>query len=94
MNRTEFIGTDLYYSQEFVDDLTDKAILIHQFNQDLTELNIKYNEELEVLRKQKKDSIEFIERYLSLNLDEFNASSLLKKLREILTRGDDYPKEE
>lgn len=94
MNRTEFIGTDLYYSQEFVDDLTDKAILIHQFNQDLTELNIKYNEELEVLRKQKKDSIEFIERYLSLNLDDFNASSLLKKLREILTRGDDYPKEE
>ena len=94
MNRTEFIGTDLYYSQEFVDDLTDKAILIHQFNQDLTELNIKYSEELEVLRKQKKDSIEFIDRYLSLNLDDFNASSLLKKLREILIRGDDYPKEE
>lgn len=94
MNRTEFIGTDLYYSQEFVDDLTDKAILIHQFNQDLTELNIKYSEELEVLRKQKKDSVEFIDRYLLLNLDDFNASSLLKKLREILTRGDDYPKEE
>ena len=94
MNRTEFIGTDLYYSQEFVDDLIDKVNLIYHFNQDLMELNIKYSEELELLRKQKKESVEFIDRYLSLNLDEFNASSLLKKLREILTRGDVYPKEE
>lgn len=41
-----------------------------------------------------QEALEFIERYLSLDLDEFNASSLLKKLREILTRGDDYPKED
>ena len=87
MNRTEFIGMNLYYSQEFVDDLTDKAILIHQFNQDLTELNIKYSEELEVLRKQKKNAIEFIESYLKLNLEEFNANSLLNKLKEILESG-------
>lgn len=40
-----------------------------------------------------KEALEFIDRYLSLNLDDFNASSLLRKLREIL-RGDDYPKEE
>lgn len=29
-----------------------------------------------------------------MNIDDFNASSLLKKLREILTRGDDYTKED
>lgn len=63
-------------------------LMIKQFNSELIELNIKYSEELEVLRKQKKDSIEFIDRYLSLNLDNFNASSLIKKLREILKRGD------
>lgn len=40
------------------------------------------------------DALDFIDRYLALDLDEFNATSLLKKLREILTRGDDYPKEE
>lgn len=34
-----------------------------------------------------KEALEFIDRYLSLNLDDFNAGSLLRKLREIL-RGD------
>ena len=49
------------------------------------------------IMKQKRnisEALEFIDRYLSLNLDEFNASSLLRKIREILLRGDDYPKEE
>ena len=43
----------------------------------------------EVLLKRIEDSVEFIDRYLSLDLNEFNASSLLKKLREILTRGNE-----
>lgn len=55
---------------------------------------VRVLKEIERLNKIKKEALEFIDRYLSLNLDEFNASSLLKKLREILTRGDDYPKEE
>lgn len=48
----------------------------------------------EILLKRIEEGVKFIDRYLSLDLDEFNASSLLKKLREILTRGDEYPKEE
>lgn len=55
---------------------------------------VRVLKEIERLNKNKKEALEFIDRYLSLNIDEFNASSLLKKLREILTRGDDYPKEE
>ena len=44
------------------------------------------------IMKQKRnisEALEFIDRYLSLNLDKFNASSLLKKLRKILTQGDE-----
>ena len=43
---------------------------------------------LKPIENHTKEALEFIDRYLSLDLDEFNASSLLKKLREILTRGD------
>ena len=44
-------------------------------------------EEIERLNKNKKEALEFIERYLQLNLEEFNANSLLNKLKEILERG-------
>ncbi len=70
------------------DEQLKYLMMLKEFNSELMELNIKYSEDLNLLRKQKKDSIEFIERYLSLDLDEFNALSLLMKLREILTRGD------
>lgn len=43
--------------------------------------------EIERLNKNKKEALEFIERYLQLNLEEFNANSLLNKLKEILKRG-------
>ena len=56
---------------------------------DISFISSYYNESDEKI----EEALEFIERYLSLNLDDFNASSLLRKLREIL-RGDDYPKEE
>lgn len=35
-----------------------------------------------------QEALDFIDRYLALDLDEFNASSLLRKLREILN-GDE-----
>ena len=73
------------------DEQVKYLMMLKDFNSELMDLNIKYSEDLTLLRKQKKDSIEFIERYLSLDLDdfnEFNVLSLLMKLREILTRGD------
>ena len=41
------------------------------------------NELVDIMKRQAR-ALDFIERYLSLNLDDFNASSLLRKLREIL----------
>ena len=42
--------------------------------------------EIERLDKNRNDTLEFIERYLKLDLDAFNTKSLLIKIVEILTR--------
>lgn len=42
---------------------------------------------LKPIENNTKEALEFIERYLQLNLEEFNANSLLNKLKEILERG-------
>ena len=42
---------------------------------------------LKPIENHTKEALEFIERYLQLNLEEFNANSLLNKLKEILERG-------
>lgn len=49
--------------------------------------NVYMIKENKRLNKNKKEALEFIERYLQLNLEEFNANSLLNKLKEILERG-------
>ena len=49
--------------------------------------NVYMIKENKRLNKNKKEALEFIERYLQLNLEEFNANSLLNKLKEILKRG-------
>ena len=49
--------------------------------------NVYMIKENKRLNKNKKEALEFIERYLQLNLEEFNANNLLNKLKEILKRG-------
>lgn len=44
--------------------------------------------EIERVNKNNKDGIEFIERYLNLNLEAFDTKGLLNKLLEILKRGE------
>ena len=47
MNRTEFIGTELYYSQEFVDDMKNN------YEQEIERLNNIINKALRKLRASK-----------------------------------------
>lgn len=49
--------------------------------------NTKLREEKLRLNNIRKNTIDFCNRYLSLNLDEFNADKLLKKIIEL--QGDD-----
>lgn len=53
----------------------------------IEELNDR-EDEIERLNKNKNDVIEFIERYLKLNLEAFDTGSLLNKILEIIERGD------
>lgn len=83
MNRTMFIGTDLYYSQEFVDDriseLNEKDKEIERLNNKVEELMTLYTTEREVKEDYKviiKEALEYLE-----NETWFNRKDLLKILK-------------
>lgn len=75
INYIETLEAKAYQSDDYFKQRND--LYIENQNKD---------KEIERLNKNKKEALEFIERYLQLNLEEFNANSLLNKLKEILER--------
>ena len=70
--------------------MSDEELIKETMMLDYSQLvmhNVYMIKENKRLNKNKKEALEFIERYLQLNLEEFNANSLLNKLKEILERG-------
>lgn len=59
MNRTEFIGTNLYYSQEFVDDK----------NKEIERLNNTIDKAIEYIKDQIRidKALEYTEEYIRIN---------------------------
>ena len=70
--------------------MSDEELIKETMMLDYSQLvmhNVYMIKENKRLNKNKKEALEFIERYLQLNLEEFNANNLLNKLKEILKRG-------
>ena len=87
MSRTAFIGTDLYYSQEFVDD-KNKELL------EYIELANKLEQEIETLKENvnyyKSSRDEFISSNTKLREEKIRLHSIIKEVREYIEEKYDY----
>lgn len=102
MNRTMFIGIDLYYSQEFVDDRISELKEKEKEIERLTELCNKYEEEHKTTFEEWKKTINIInelEKYIISQMQEQETLKETKaptyifcKLQE-LKASDEMPKE-
>lgn len=71
--------------------MNDEELIKETMRLDYSQLvmhNVYMIQENKRLNKNKNDVIEFIERYLKLNLEAFDTKSLLNKILEIIERGD------